>query len=94
MVKGYRKKAGIERMGLFLWFMTYLWFKSLHIIGFVTWFAGLFYLARLFVYHAEAKQKTETEWGILHPQFSRWKNDYFISSPGQEWYLRFFLELE
>lgn len=32
--------------------MLYLWLKSLHIIFMVTWFAGLFYLPRLFVYHA------------------------------------------
>src|SRR5579871_468406 len=31
-----------------------LWLKALHIIFVVTWFAGLFYLPRLFVYHAEA----------------------------------------
>lgn len=30
-----------------------LWLKSLHIIFMVTWFAGLFYLPRLFVYHCE-----------------------------------------
>lgn len=29
-----------------------LWFKTLHLIFMVTWFAGLFYLPRLFVYHA------------------------------------------
>lgn len=32
-----------------------LWIKSLHIIFMVTWFAGLFYLPRLFVYHAMAE---------------------------------------
>lgn len=32
----------------------YLWLKALHIIAMVTWFAGLFYLPRLFVYHAMA----------------------------------------
>ena len=32
---------------------AYLWFKSLHIIGVVVWFAGLFYLVRLFIYHVE-----------------------------------------
>jgi putative membrane protein len=31
-----------------------LWFKALHIIAIVAWFAGLFYLPRLFVYHADA----------------------------------------
>ncbi len=34
---------------------AYLWFKSLHIIGVVVWFAGLFYLVRLFIYHVEAQ---------------------------------------
>jgi putative membrane protein len=34
--------------------MLTLWLKAFHIIGVVTWFAGLFYLPRLFVYHAEA----------------------------------------
>jgi putative membrane protein len=32
-----------------------LWVKSLHIVFMVTWFAGLFYLPRLFVYHALAQ---------------------------------------
>ncbi len=32
--------------------MLYLWLKALHIIAMVCWFAGLFYLPRLFVYHA------------------------------------------
>ncbi|HHJ4328374.1 TPA: protoporphyrinogen oxidase HemJ [Klebsiella pneumoniae] len=34
--------------------MLYLWIKALHIIALVCWFAGLFYLPRLFVYHATA----------------------------------------
>ncbi len=34
--------------------MLPLWLKAFHIVGVVTWFAGLFYLPRLFVYHAEA----------------------------------------
>jgi|TARA_B110000003_G_scaffold229585_1_gene231432 putative membrane protein len=36
---------------------AYLWFKTLHIIGVVVWFAGLFYLVRLFIYHVEAEQE-------------------------------------
>ena len=36
--------------------MLPLWLKAFHIIGVVTWFAGLFYLPRLFVYHAEATE--------------------------------------
>ena len=35
---------------------SYLWFKTLHIIGVVVWFSGLFYLVRLFIYHAETDQ--------------------------------------
>lgn len=31
-----------------------LWLKAFHVISMVTWFAGLFYLPRLFVYHADA----------------------------------------
>jgi protoporphyrinogen IX oxidase len=32
-----------------------LWLKAFHVIAMVTWFAGLFYLPRLFVYHADAR---------------------------------------
>ena len=35
---------------------AYLWFKTLHIVGVVVWFAGLFYLVRLFIYHREAEE--------------------------------------
>jgi len=35
-----------------------LWIKALHIIFLVTWFAGLFYLPRLFVYHADCNDDT------------------------------------
>ena len=49
--------------------MNYLVFKSLHIISVVTWFAGLFYMPRLFVYFAEAESKTTTEKKILQDQF-------------------------
>ena len=41
--------------------MTYLWVKALHVIFVVTWFAGLFYLPRLFVYHADAADATGRE---------------------------------
>lgn len=34
--------------------MIMLWFRAFHIISMVAWFAGLFYLPRLFVYHADA----------------------------------------
>jgi putative membrane protein len=45
------------------------YFKALHIIFVVCWFAGLFYIVRLFIYQVEANQKTETEKSILIPQF-------------------------
>lgn len=38
-----------------------LWVKSLHIIAVITWFAGLFYLPRLFVYHAMSKDDISRE---------------------------------
>ena len=54
-----------------------LWVKSLHIIFMVTWFAGLFYLPRLYVYHAMANDFASRErfkvmerklyWGIMTP---------------------------
>ena len=54
-----------------------LWIKALHIIFMVTWFAGLFYLPRLFVYHAMAEDASGRErlkimerklyWGIMAP---------------------------
>ncbi len=43
--------------------------KSLHVIGFVAWFAGLFYLVRMFVYSVEANGKPEPEKSILKKQF-------------------------
>lgn len=33
----------------------YLWIKAIHLIAMVTWFAAMFYLPRLFVYHAQAR---------------------------------------
>ena len=38
-----------------------LWVKSFHIIFMVTWFAGLFYLPRLFVYHAMSDDRTSID---------------------------------
>lgn len=47
----------------------YGYFKALHIIFIVTWFAGLFYIVRLFIYHTEAEQKPEPEKSILQNQY-------------------------
>jgi len=44
-------------------------FKALHVVFMVTWFAGLFYIVRLYVYHREAQDKTEIEKNVLIPQF-------------------------
>lgn len=48
----------------------YLYIKALHIIFIVTWFSGLFYVVRLFIYNAEAEERTEPERTILHNQFN------------------------
>lgn len=47
----------------------YAYLKALHIIFIVTWFAGMFYVVRLFIYNAEASDKTEPEKTILQKQF-------------------------
>jgi len=49
--------------------MTFLYSKALHIIFVVTWFAGLFYMPRLFVYLTEAQDKTPGERAVLGEQF-------------------------
>lgn len=57
--------------------MTYLWLKAFHLIAMICWFAGIFYLPRLFVYHAMAEDEISRErfkimerklfWGIMTP---------------------------
>ncbi len=47
----------------------YLYLKALHIIFVVTWFAGLFYIVRLFIYHIEANDMKESERNILQNQY-------------------------
>ncbi|CCG52146.1 Probable transmembrane protein of unknown function [Flavobacterium indicum GPTSA100-9 = DSM 17447] len=57
--------------------------KSLHLIFVITWFAGLFYIVRLFVYHAEAKQMKEPEQSILIKQYQlmQYRLWYIITWP-------------
>ena len=43
--------------------------KALHIIFVVSWFAGLFYIVRLFIYHTEAQRKGEPDRSILSEQY-------------------------
>lgn len=49
--------------------MEYDTVKALHIIFVVSWFAGLFYMVRLFIYHVEAQAKSDIEKEILSNQF-------------------------
>lgn len=49
--------------------MLYLFFKALHIIGFVAWFSGIFYIVRLFVYHREAWERDDEAGKILRGQY-------------------------
>lgn len=78
--------------------MMYFYIKALHIIFVVTWFAGLFYMVRLFIYTAEANNKPEPERGILLKQLLLMQNRlwYIITWPsavftfifgGWLWYL-------
>jgi putative membrane protein len=63
---------------------AYLWFKTLHIVGVVVWFAGLFYLVRLFIYHAEAteldpplRQAFQTQYSLMERRLAN-----IITTPG------------
>ena len=64
--------------------MAYYWFKAFHLIGIVVWFAGLFYLVRLFVYHAEAEQEPEPARSILKKQYELMEKRLYsiITTPG------------
>lgn len=64
--------------------MAYYWFKAFHLIGVVVWFAGLFYLVRLFVYHAEASREPEPAQTILKNQYEIMEKRLYhiITMPG------------
>ena len=64
--------------------MAYYWYKAFHLIGIVVWFAGLFYLVRLFVYHAEAAQEPEPARSILQKQYGIMEQRLYsiITTPG------------
>ncbi len=47
----------------------YFYIKALHIIFIVTWFSGMFYIVRLFIYNTEASERPEPEKTILQQQF-------------------------
>jgi len=63
---------------------AYLWFKTLHIVGVVVWFAGLFYLVRLFIYHVEAEELSaelkapfQAQYGLMEQRLAN-----IITTPG------------
>ena len=63
---------------------AYLLFKTLHIVGVVVWFAGLFYLVRLFIYHREAaeldpplRQAFEAQYALMERRLAN-----IITTPG------------
>ncbi len=60
-----------------------LYIKALHIIFVTTWFAGLFYIIRLFIYHAEARGMEEPARSILEKQYKlmEWRLWYIITWP-------------
>jgi putative membrane protein len=64
--------------------MAYFWFKAFHIIGVVVWFAGLFYLVRLFIYHVEANEEPEPAQSILKKQYGLMEKRLLniITTPG------------
>ena len=64
--------------------MAYFWFKAFHLIGIVVWFAGLFYLVRLFIYHVEADEQPEPARTILKNQYQLMEKRLYniITTPG------------
>ncbi|MGB5239036.1 MAG: protoporphyrinogen oxidase HemJ [Prochlorococcaceae cyanobacterium] len=63
---------------------AYLWFKTLHIVGVVVWFAGLFYLVRLFIYHVEAEALEEPLRSAFQQQYTLMERRLanIITTPG------------
>lgn len=61
----------------------YSYILSIHIIFVVCWFAGLFYMVRLFIYHTEAQEKPEPDRKILSDQFELMERKlwYIITVP-------------
>ena len=63
---------------------AYLWFKTLHIVGVVVWFAGLFYLVRLFIYHVETAELDPGLQGPFKEQYALMERRLanIITTPG------------
>lgn len=64
--------------------MAYFWYKAFHLVGIVVWFAGLFYLVRLFIYHVEANEQPEPARSILKNQYQIMEKRLYniITTPG------------
>ena len=62
---------------------AYYIFKIVHIVGFTAWFAGMFYLVRMFVYHTEAYDEPQPKQDILKAQFNimEWRVYKIICNP-------------
>ena len=73
--------------------MTLLYFKALHLIGVIVWFAGLFYLGRLFVYHREAHERPEPERRALKAQFALMESGFITELLGPACASQFSAEL-
>lgn len=58
-----------KKLLLFTFYLLMYYIKALHIIFVVTWFAGIFYMPRLFIYNTEANDKPAEAQVILHDQF-------------------------
>lgn len=63
--------------------MLFLAAKALHVIGFVSWFAGLFYVVRLFIYHQEAATKPDAIRAEFFAQYALMERRlwYIITTP-------------
>lgn len=65
-------------VGILCWiYPTFNVVKSVHVVAIISWFAGLFYLPRLFVYHAEATEKSVADTLSI----MEWKLFYYIMNP-------------
>ena len=73
MSNGFSARCGGEAMQDFL-LSQYGWLKALHVIAVITWMAGIFYLPRLYVYHAErapAGSETSETFKIMEEKLLR-----------------------
>ncbi|WP_442755481.1 protoporphyrinogen oxidase HemJ [Methylocystis sp. JAN1] len=74
----------------------YLWIKALHVMAIISWMAGLFYLPRLFVYHAQVGPGAQSEtFKIMEAKLLRvimrpamtvsWATGLYLAFAGEHW---------